>query len=48
MTIGVIGQGYVGTAIKLGFQEHYKVLTYDKLKGVTGTKPAKLNNPNMP
>ena len=30
MTIGVIGQGYVGTAIKLGFQEHYKVLTYDK------------------
>ena len=30
MTIGVIGQGYVGTAIKLGFQDHYKVLTYDK------------------
>ena len=30
MTIGVIGQGYVGTAIKLGFQDHYDVLTYDK------------------
>ncbi len=30
MTIGIIGQGYVGTAIKLGFQDHYKVLTYDK------------------
>ena len=30
MTIGVIGQGYVGTAIKLGFQDHYKVVTYDK------------------
>ena len=30
MTIGVIGQGYVGTAIKLGFQHHYNVLTYDK------------------
>ena len=30
MTIGVIGQGYVGTAIKLGFEEHYNVLTYDK------------------
>ena len=28
--IGVIGQGYVGTAIKLGFQDHYDVLTYDK------------------
>ena len=25
MTIGIIGQGYVGTAIKLGFQEHYKI-----------------------
>ena len=30
MTIGIIGQGYVGTAIKLGFQEHYKIETYDK------------------
>ena len=30
MTIGVIGQGYVGTAIKLGFQDHYNVITYDK------------------
>ena len=28
--IGVIGQGYVGTAIKLGFKDHYDVLTYDK------------------
>ena len=30
MNIGVIGQGYVGTAIKLGFEQHYTVLTYDK------------------
>ena len=30
MNIGVIVQGYVGTAIKLGFEDHYKVLTYDK------------------
>ena len=30
LTIGIIGQGYVGTAIKLGFQEHYKIETYDK------------------
>ena len=28
--IGVVGQGYVGTAIKLGFKDHYDVLTYDK------------------
>ena len=30
MRIGIIGQGYVGSAIKLGFEDHYKVLTYDK------------------
>ena len=30
MKIGIIGQGYVGTAIKLGFQDHYDILTYDK------------------
>lgn len=30
MNIGIIGQGYVGTAIKLGFEQHYDVLTYDK------------------
>ena len=30
MNIGIIGQGYVGTAIKLGFQDHYNILTYDK------------------
>lgn len=30
MNIGIIGQGYVGTAIKLGFENHYNVLTYDK------------------
>ena len=30
MNIGIIGQGYVGTAIKLGFEPHYNVLTYDK------------------
>lgn len=30
MKIGIIGQGYVGSAIKLGFQDHYDVETYDK------------------
>jgi len=30
MNIGIVGQGYVGSAIKLGFQDHYNVLTYDK------------------
>ena len=30
MNIGIIGQGYVGSAIKLGFQDHYDVVTYDK------------------
>ena len=30
MIIGIIGQGYVGTAIKEGFQHHYEIFTYDK------------------
>ncbi len=30
MKIGIIGQGYVGTAIKVGFEPHYQVETYDK------------------
>ena len=39
MNIGVIGQGYVGTAIKLGFQDHYNVLTYDKFDIAKSTHP---------
>ena len=27
MTIGIIGQGYVGTAIKSGFEKHYDLET---------------------
>ena len=30
MKIGIIGQGYVGTAIKGGFEKHYEIETYDK------------------
>jgi UDPglucose 6-dehydrogenase len=30
MTIGIIGQGYVGTALKEGFKDFYQVETYDK------------------
>jgi UDPglucose 6-dehydrogenase len=30
MKIGIIGQGYVGTAIKSGFEKHYEIETYDK------------------
>jgi len=30
MIIGIVGLGYVGTAIKVGFEPHYKVETYDK------------------
>ena len=32
MRIGIVGQGYVGTAIKVGFESYYKVETYDKIK----------------
>ena len=30
MKIGIVGQGYVGTAIKSGFEKHYTLETYDK------------------
>jgi UDPglucose 6-dehydrogenase len=30
MKIGIIGQGYVGSAIKVGFEPHYELETYDK------------------
>ena len=29
-TIGIVGLGYVGTAIKSGFEKHYEIETYDK------------------
>ena len=29
MKIGIVGQGYVGTAIKVGFEPHYELETYD-------------------
>ena len=28
--IGIVGQGYVGTAIKIGFESYYHIETYDK------------------
>ena len=31
MKIGILGQGYVGSAIKIGFEKHYKdINTFDK------------------
>ena len=30
MKIGVVGQGYVGLAIKEGFEKHYPIFSYDK------------------
>ena len=38
MKIGIIGQGYVGTAIKLGFEDHYKIETYDKFDLAKSTR----------
>ena len=29
MKIGIVGQGYVGTAVKTVFEKHYDILTYD-------------------
>ena len=30
MVIGIVGQGFVGLALKAGFEKHYKIETYDK------------------
>ena len=29
MKIGIVGQGYVGTAVKTVFEKHYDINTYD-------------------
>ena len=29
MKIGIVGQGYVGSAVKSVFEKHYNILTYD-------------------
>ena len=38
MRIGIIGQGYVGTALKVGFKDYYNVETYDKYDLSKSTK----------
>jgi len=40
MEIGIVGQGYVGTAIKVGFEPHYNYIhTYDKFDISKSTVP---------
>jgi len=36
-TIGIIGQGFVGTAIKEGLKNHYNIETYDKYNAAVST-----------
>ena len=31
-TIGIIGQGFVGTAVREGMKNHFQIETYDKFK----------------
>ena len=38
MKIGIVGQGYVGTAVKVIFQKHYDVATYDLNKMLSSCK----------
>ena len=33
--IGIVGQGFVGTAVNEGLAKHYKIETYDIAKGST-------------
>ena len=37
MKIGIVGQGYVGTAIKVGFESYYDLETYDKFSATKST-----------
>ena len=49
--IGVIGQGYVGSAIKVGFKPYYEVSTYDKFdisKSTHGNLNDVVNNSEKP
>lgn len=39
MQIGIIGQGYVGTAIKAGFEDFYKINAFDKYHTQKNTVP---------
>ncbi len=36
-TIGIIGQGFVGTAVREGFKNHFTIETYDKFKSEVST-----------
>ena len=36
-TIGIVGQGFVGTAIREGFKKHYSLETYDKFVAAKST-----------
>jgi len=36
-TVGIVGQGFVGTAVREGFKKFYKVETYDKFKDEDST-----------
>ena len=38
MKIGIVGQGYVGTAVKVIFEKHYDVATYDLNKTLSSCK----------
>ena len=36
-TIGIIGQGFVGTAVRNGLQRHFNIETFDKYKNDLST-----------
>ena len=41
MEIGIVGQGFVGTAVREGLKEHHNVHTYDKFKTKSSTMSLK-------
>jgi UDPglucose 6-dehydrogenase len=39
-TLGIVGQGFVGTAIREGMKNHFRIETYDKFKSEASTCPS--------
>ena len=42
MNIGIIGQGFVGTAIREGLKEYHNVMTYDLIKEKSNSSPLEI------
>ena len=42
MNVGIIGQGFVGTAIKEGLRGYHNILTYDLIEEKSNSNPSEI------